>query len=202
MGLFSNEAIAALSGGIRPPAPKDYKLPTHFPSLRGQKRIALDLEGKDPSITAGIGPGWRRDAFICGFSLAIGDEKGNTEFSEYYPIRHLDGPNLNEEATLDWLQDELSLYQGEIVGANLLYDADGIQYRNIYAPLAKWRDVQWAEALIDENAFNYMLQRLATKYMGHGKVKDELEALYGPSYKERMNEIHPGHMRAYGRGDV
>jgi DNA polymerase-1 len=202
-GLFSSAEIQAMAGGIRPPAPKNYKLPDKFPSLRNVKRISLDLESKDPSITAGTGPGWRRDAFICGFGLAVANnETGRPEFSEYYPIRHLDGPNLDENRTLEWLQDELAFYDGEIVGANLLYDADGLQYRKVTAPLAKWRDVQWAEALIDENAFNYYLQRLSVKYAGRGKAKDELEALYGSGYKERMNEIHPGHMRTYGVGDV
>jgi DNA polymerase-1 len=202
MGLFSSAEVALISGGIRPPAPKDYRLPETFPSFNKAKRICLDLEGKDPSIANDTGPGWRRDAFICGFSVALGDDKGGIEFSEYYPCRHKGGPNLDEARLFDWLRDELAFFSGEITGANLLYDADGFQYQKIYAPLAKWRDVQWAEALIDENAFNYYLQRLAKRYTGHGKETDELKALYGPDYKERMDEVHPGHMRAYGRGDV
>lgn len=202
MGMFSSDVISAMSGGLKPPAPKNYRLPERFPSLKGIKRIALDLEGKDPSISADTGAGWRRGAWICGFSLALGDLNGVVDFSEYYPTAHKDGPNLNERATMEWLQDELSFYDGEIVGANLLYDADGFQYRGIIAPLAKWRDVQWAEALIDENAFNYQLQRISVKYKLGGKVTDELKGLYGPDYKERMPEVHPGHMREYGRGDV
>lgn len=191
-----------MSGGIRPPDPQNYVLPSVFPSLSRAKRIAIDLEGKDPSLSADLGPGWRRNAFICGFSLAIGDEKGNVEFSEYYPFRHRVGPNLDANRVMEYLRDELAFFSGEITGANLLYDADGFQYQDIYAPCAKWRDTQWAEALIDENAFNYLLQRLSTKYLGHGKASDELKALYGDDYKERMDEIHPGYMRKYGRGDV
>lgn len=200
--LFSVGEIESMSGGVRPPAPKNYRLPEHFPSFNKCKRLALDLEGKDKSIANDTGPGWRRDAFICGFSIAMGDLKGRSEFSEYYPIRHKDGPNLNERETLSWLQTELAFFQGEIVGANLLYDADGFQYQDVIAPLATWRDVQWAEALIDENAFNYMLQRLSKKYGLGGKITDELKAMYGDHYKERMDEIHPGHMRTYGLGDV
>lgn len=200
--LFSADVIASMSGGIRPPAPKNYRLPDHFPSLSRAKRISLDLESFDPSIAAGTGPGWRRDAYIIGFGLSIGDLDGNIEFSEYYPCRHKDGPNLNPEPLMEWIGTEIAFYTNEIVGANLMYDADGYSYEKVVAPLAKWRDVQWAEALIDEGAFNYKLQRLGTKYCGHGKETDELEALYGPGYKKRMHEIHPGHMRAYGRGDV
>jgi DNA polymerase I-like protein with 3'-5' exonuclease and polymerase domains len=200
--LFNIAEIEAMSGGFRPPAPKNYKLPSIFPDFSKAKRLSLDLESKDHSIAAGTGPGWRRDAFICGFAVALGDEKGNIEFSEYYPLRHKGGPNLDEERVYDWLRDQLAFFTGEIVGANLLYDADGFQYQNIIAPCAKWRDVQWAEALIDENAFNYYLNRLSKKYIGHGKLTDELLAMYGPDYKERMDEVHPGHMRTYGCGDV
>lgn len=202
MGLFSNEAIAAMSGGIRPPAPRNYRLPEHFPSLRRVKRLSFDVESFDKSLTNDMGPGWRRDAYICGFSLSIGDLKGSIEFSEYYPLRHITGPNLNAVAVWEWIQDELAFYEGEITGANLLYDFDGCQYQNVHAPLAKFRDIQWAEALIDENAFNYYLDRISHKYLGHGKVTDELKRLYGPDYKERMHEIHPGHIRAYGIGDT
>lgn len=200
--LFSLSEIENMSGGIQPPSPKNYRLPDKFPSLSRAKRISFDVESKDKSIADGMGPGWRRGAFICGFSLGIGDLKGNIEFEEYYPLRHRGGPNLNPEPVWDWLSNELAFFTGEIVGANLLYDMDGGQYQDVIAPLAKFRDVQWAEALIDENAFNYYLERLSKKYVGEGKYTDELEALYGPGYKERMDEIHPGHMRQYGIVDI
>ena len=201
-GLFSEAVIAAISGGRRPPAPKGYKLPSVFPSFNKAKRISFDLESLDPSIAAGIGPGWRRDAYIVGFAVALGDKKGNIDFSDYYPIRHKGAQNLDAERTLDWLATELAFYQGEIVGTNFLYDIDGLQYQRVSAPLAKFRDIQWAEALIDEHAFSYGLNTLAKKYLGEGKVKEELKLLYGDHYIERFHEVHPGHARAYGLGDV
>lgn len=137
-----------------------------------------------------------------GFGLCIADEKGKSEFEEYYPLRHKSGPNLDAERVYDWLLDELAFYSGIITGANLLYDFDGFQYQGIKAPFAKFRDVQWAEPLIDENGYNYSLDTLSRKYLGHGKVTDELKMLYGPGYKERMHEIHPGHMRGYVLGDI
>lgn len=203
MGLFTTAEIAAMSGGILPPAPKNYHLPTQFPDFTRAYRIALDLEGLDPSLGLDRGPGWRRpDTFISGFSLAIQERDGKIGFSEYYPVAHKNGPNLDKSRVYEWLENTLAFFQGEIVGANLLYDGDGFQYQNITAPCAKWRDVQWAEALIDENAFNYQLERLGHKYKNRGKVKDMLKELYGPGYKERMHEVHPGHMRDYGIGDV
>ncbi len=123
MALFSEQEIAALTGGVRPPAPKNYCLPTQFPSFRGAKRIAIDLESQDPSIAKDLGPGWRRDAYIVGFSVAIQGKDGSIPFSEYYPIGHKVGPNLDQNKALQWLEDELLWYQGDIVGANLLYPA-------------------------------------------------------------------------------
>jgi DNA polymerase I-like protein with 3'-5' exonuclease and polymerase domains len=201
-GLFSDAVIAAISGGRRPPAPKGYKLPTVFPSFNKAKRLSFDLESLDPSIAASIGPGWRRNAYIVGFGIALGDKKGSNDFHEYYPLRHKGVENLDAERVFDWLTTELSFYQGEIVGTNLLYDMDGLQYQNVSAPLAKFRDIQWAEALIDENAYSYGLNTLSKKYGGEGKVNDVLKQMYGDHYIERFHEVHPGHARAYGLGDV
>ena len=203
MGLFSTAEVAAMSGGILPPAPRDYHLPTQFPDFIKAKRIAFDIESHDPSLSEKKGPGWRRDAYLVGFSIALGDAHGNPEFCEYYPVGHRTGPNLDLERTLGWLQNSLAFFQGEIVGANLLYDADCVTNKyGVFAPMAKWRDVQWAEALIDEEAPSYKLGILAKKYLGESKVTDELKGLYGPGYIERFREIHPGHARAYGLGDV
>jgi DNA polymerase I-like protein with 3'-5' exonuclease and polymerase domains len=200
--MFSAAEVAAISGGRRPPPPKDYRLPDQFPSLARAKRISLDLESFDESLSNKTGPGWRRDAYIVGFGLGIGDKKGNIEFSEYYPLRHKSAPNLDAERVYNWLSDELVFYRGEIVGANLLYDFDGFQYQKIQAPLAKFRDVQWSEALLDENALAYKLNVLAKKYLGLSKVTDELKQLYGDGYIKRFHEVHPGHARTYGIGDI
>ena len=201
MGMFAPEVLAAMQGGVLPPAPRDYHLPTKFPSFDRAYRVAIDLESHDPDIKL-KGPGWRRNAYIVGCSVALQDKDGSLPFAEYYPVAHRTGPNLDGDRFMDWLSTELAFYQGEVVGTNLLYDADGLQYRDVGAPMAKWRDIQWAEALIDENAPNYQLRRLAMKYLGETKVTDELKALYGPGYIERFREIHPGHARAYGLGDV
>src|SRR5579864_4608995 len=159
--LFSASEVAAISGGRRPPAPRDYKLPTVFPSFNRAPMICLDLESVDKSIGSKTGPGWRRDAYIVGFALSIFNKKYELEFAEYYPLRHKGVINLDAVRVWEWLITELAFYTGEIIGANLLYDFDGFQYKDVYAPLARFRDVQWAEALLDENAFSYKLNALA-----------------------------------------
>lgn len=198
--FFSSEQMSAMSGGPVPPAPKNYKLPDKFPSLSKAWRICLDLESHDPDLKA-RGPGWRRDAYPVGAALAIQDRDGTISFSEYYPLRHKQGPNVAVDKFYEYLSDQLAFYTGAIVGANLLYDADGLQYQGVYAPCAKWLDVQWAEALLDENAMSYKLDTLAMKWLGEHKVTDQLKELYG-DYITRFREVHPGHARAYGLGDV
>jgi len=202
--------MAAMSGGRRPAPPSGYRLPEIFPSLDRAKRISIDLESVDKWIGCKRGPGWRRDAYITGFALAIGDDKGGTSFAEYYPCRHKNAPNIDPDKLFDWISTELAFYRGEIVGTNLLYDFDGFQYQSIVAPFARFRDICWAEALLDENAFSYQLKALAKKYDVGTKVKgfvnqfgaDGLVNLYGDDFITRFHEVHPGHARAYGLGDV
>lgn len=202
MGLFTSEQMAAMAGGIVAQPPANYKLPTEFPSLRRAKRISLDFESHDESITNGIGPGWRRGAYPVGIGVAIIGKDWRPEFSEYYPLRHRVGPNIEAAKFYEYLANELAFFDGEIIGANLLYEADGLSYQDVFAPFARWRDIQWAEALIDETSFSYKLDSLARKYLKQHKVTDELKMLYGDSYIERMRDCHPGHVRAYGLGDV
>lgn len=193
-----------MSAGFCPPPPKDYKLPTQFPAFGSDPTvdISLDLESFDPGIKE-LGPGWRRDAYPVGVGVGVREKRTKKIlFKEYYPIRHKHGPNLDGEKVYEWLGDNLVWFRGKIIGANLFYEGDGLQYQGISAPLAQWTDVQGAEALIDENAYSYKLERIAQKYLKRGKITDELEGLYGPGYKYRFHEIHPGHCKTYNDGDI
>jgi DNA polymerase I-like protein with 3'-5' exonuclease and polymerase domains len=200
MGLFSSDILSQMSGGIMPAAPVGYVLPTQFPPISKAKRIILDVESYDPDLRK-KGPGWRRDAYIVGGGVqAIW--KDDTIFKEYYPLRHRTGPNIDESKFWEWLGDELPFYSGELVGANLPYDIDGVSYKGVIAPFAVLRDVQWAEALLDEKAEGYRLELLAQKYLNEHKVTNELKELYNDEYIKRFREIHPGHARNYVLGDI
>lgn len=122
--------------------------------------------------------------------------------SEYYPIAHRNGPNLDESKVLSYFANQLNFFEGELVGANLLYDGDWMQSVGIVPAHAQWRDIQWAEALIDEMAFNYKLETIAQKYLHMGKLTNHFAKDYGPDYIKRFDEVHPGHARVYGIGDV
>lgn len=167
-----------------------YKAPVHFPDIRNAKRISLDLE------TQGLDP--MRGGYIVGITIKTDDG-----FREYYPIRHKGGPNCDEGSTLRWLKDQLQHYTGEVVGANSnLFDAFFLLKAGITANSARWRDVQWAEALLDEYAENYKLETIAQKYLEEGKTSSILIEKYGEDVKKHFAEVHPGHAAPYALVDV
>ena len=203
-GFFSTDEMENMSAGLCPPDPKDYKLPTHFPSLSGAAAISLDFETHDPNVSS-KGPGCHRgDGYIVGAAVAAWDKHGVKMHHEYYPTRHRVGPNCDENKVLQYLRDNLNFFEGELLGANVIqYDGDWAQAHDIRPRFAKWIDVQWAEALIDEMAMNYKLESLSKKYLGYGKVTDKLKELYGgTNYIKRFREVHPGYARDYGLGDT
>lgn len=201
--IFSQEEMADLFCGQIPPAPTDYVLPTSFPDLRKAARISVDLETLDPNIVDYGNGVYRKDGKIVGVAIAAWDSAKVLMHAEYYPIAHKAGPNLDHDKVMQYLRDNLNFFEGELTGANVsLYDGDWLQSEGVRPALAKWRDVQWAEPLIDEMSFTYKLDYLAHKYLNTGKVTNELKELYGPDYIKRFNEVHPGHARKYGIGDV
>lgn len=102
-------------------------LRTSFPVLTRAKRISIDIETHDPDLGK-KGPGVRRDGYVVGVAVRTENWAG-----EYYPIRH-NGPNLDAGNVFGWLRDNLNGYAGEVVGANLLYDADYLQYEDSGQP--------------------------------------------------------------------
>lgn len=183
-----------------------WKPPTELPRLSGAKRIAIDVETRDPSLSAGLGPGVRRGGEIVG--IAVGVEGGGRW---YLPIRHDGGGNLDERMVLRWARRELSAFDGEVVGANLLYDLDYLAEEGVTFPSVKrFLDVQVAEPLLDENRLEYNLDALAKDYLGEAKVEPllrEAAAAYGfgtrqKEIKQNLWRLPATYVGAYGEGDV
>lgn len=157
-----------------------------FPSLSGAKLISIDLETKDPELLE-KGPGsFRKDGFICGFS--VGTDDG---FKAYYPIRHASGNMPDPEKAKRWLKEQMLLDIPK-VGANILYDMEwlradwGIEVRGL-----KY-DVQVAAPLLDENYQSYSLNSLAKRVLGVEKEETLLyEAgitIFGMSCKKDVDD--------------
>ena len=183
----------------------DWTAPEELPSLKGAKRIAIDTEGYDPTL-AELGPGVRRGAYIAGISVAI--DQGP---AWYFPMRHKGGGNLDPGQVIDWAKDELSSFDGELVGAHLLYDLDMLAEVGVTFPHVKrFLDVQVAEPLLDEHRLSYTLDALSVDYLGEHKVEAmlrEAAAAYGfgktnKDIKSNLWQLPAKYVGAYAEGDA
>ena len=137
-----------------------------FPNqLRSANIIAIDIETRDDSIGADLGPGELRGGYICGVSLATDDG-----FSEYYPIAHEEGNNLDKEQVFKFLNQVLGHKDQCKLGTRITYDVGYLNQAGVKVE-GRLLDVSVAEALIDENQRSYSLNSLAQKYLQ--KTKDE-----------------------------
>lgn len=166
-----------------------WRPPTDYPNLSGAFRISIDTETYDPQLNE-AGPGWarnhhtidRRFGHVVGISLAAVDLLGNSG-KWYFPIRHeVDGhENMDPGNTLRYLAHTLGNPNQSKVGAHLLYDLGWLAEEGVIVR-GELHDVQYAEALIDNNAL-VGLDTLAAKYLGEHKTTDLLQAWVMEAYK-------------------
>ncbi len=194
-------------GDFFPPT-SSWKTPrvSELPSFRHAARVAFDVETRDPQLTK-LGSGAiRGDGELVGFSYAI---DGGPR--RYVPLRHAGGDNVEDPwAAIGWLRDEAAHFSGELVGARLSYDLDWALSVGVAFPLARFRDVQVAEALIDELALRYSLDTLCEKY--GLPLKDEallkeasavlLRAKKPGEVKKNMWRLPARYVGAYGEADA
>lgn len=161
--------------------------PKDFPNLSAAKIIAIDTETYDPELTT-HGPGWARNSGeIVGVSIAV--DRHN---SWYFPVGHTVQAEMNMDRVqvMRFLKHVLETDVPK-VGANLQYDVGWLQEEGIEVG-GKLYDIQYAEALIDDTARSYALEVIAQKYLGEGKVSDQMYkwidlAYGGPAKKYRAN---------------
>jgi len=125
--------------------------------------IGFDLETRDDGIQAKVGSAWPwRGGHVAGYSVVADNFRG------YLPINHEGGGNLDPELVHRWLNDVMADETQLKVGANIMYDlgwasTEGVTVRG---PV---RDVQWAEALLNEHRWSYALDVIARERLGRGK---------------------------------
>jgi DNA polymerase I-like protein with 3'-5' exonuclease and polymerase domains len=111
-------------------------------------------------------------------------------FFGYYPVRHAQGNNFAPNVVFPWLAEQLSGEQPKI-GANLLYDLEGLWYEGVTDVRGKMRDVQVAEPLLDEDSDDgYSLNVLAKKYLGKEKREEllrEAARMHIDSFKSKRS---------------
>jgi len=146
----------------------DWEIPRlgDLPRWADFRQVGLDIETCDPDLKK-LGPSVRRNGFIAGVSFAVDDK------AWYLPIAHGLGDNLDRDRVMRYLKDQAFEFTGDIVGANLQYDLDYLAQYGVVFRRAQMRDVQVAEALINELEDRYSLQAIAER-RGFGGKKEEL----------------------------
>lgn len=170
-----------------------------LPSWAGAKRVAVDIETRDPQLKE-LGPGVRRGSYIVGVSFAIEDGP-----AFYLPIRHEGGDNMNPDTVLAYLQDQAAVFHGDIVGANLQYDLDFLAEVGVEFQPKFFRDVQIAEPLLDELQFSYSLDAIAARHGMPGKAEEHLRvaaAGWGVDPKAGLWQLPARHVGAYAEQDA
>jgi|19_taG_2_1085344.scaffolds.fasta_scaffold00262_6 DNA polymerase-1 len=152
--------------------------PSSFPTMGPV--IAIDLETRDPNIKD-LGPGWKRDGDGEVVGIAIADEHQKI----YLPFAHRSGDNLAQELVLRYTK---RCIEGatEVIMANAQYDLGWLRILGLYVPCVV-RDIQVAEALIDEERNSYSLDNLAFDYTGQRKDESHLRAV-----SQAYSDANPG----------
>lgn len=207
-GLFWEDLPTSRKRGERvlgplPDIPQTgWKTPTTLPDLRRAPVMAFDVETFDPDLID-HGPGWARGkGHLCGISVAT------PNFKIYAPMRHTvqSEMNLDPDMVLRWAKAMLETPNIPKVGANLMYDVGWLKQEGIEVQ-GSLHDVQFAEALIDENS-KVNLETLGRKYCGIGKevdiLKDWCMNYYGSGIRSWRKDIYRAPVSlvgAYGEMD-
>lgn len=131
--------------------------------------IALDTETRDPHLMQ-TGPSFKRgEGEVVGIALA------NKETSIYLPIAHESGDNLDKRIVCNYVANQIAKAD-EVIMANATYDLGWLGTLGIEVPCPV-RDVQVAEALLDEERYSYSLDNLSKDYLGRTKDEEHLQAV-------------------------
>jgi DNA polymerase I-like protein with 3'-5' exonuclease and polymerase domains len=179
-------------------APKSEWVPPHdLPDLTQAKRIAVDVETRDPNIKAN-GPGWATgDGEVVGYAIAT------DTWSGYIPIRHNGGGNLDEKIVNRWLKKVFECPADKIMH-NAQYDAGWIR-RMGFDLKGKMFDTMLIGSLLDENRFSYSLNALAFDYLDKTKSErllNEAAEAFGLDPKSEMYKMPAMFVGPYAEADA
>ena len=172
-----------------------WRPPAILPELSGS--VALDLETCDPNLKK-AGPGYKtNNGKIVGIALA------DKHQMVYLPIDHLGGDNLDKNVVFQYVRKVIDECD-ELIMANATYDLGWLTCTGTHASKPV-RDIQVAEALIDEERYSYSLNSLAKKYLKKEKKEDKLRDAaesYGLDPKSEMWKLPARHVGKYAEMDA
>ena len=171
--------------------------PHELPDLTGAKRIAIDVETKDPDLK-NSGPGWAvGNGEVVGYAIAT------EHWSGYIPVRHLGGGNLDERIVNKWLKKVFECPADKIMH-NAQYDAGWIR-RMGFQINGRIIDTMLIASLLDENRFSYSLNSLAYDHLNKVKSEkglNEAAREFGLDPKGEMWKMPAAFVGPYAEGDA
>jgi DNA polymerase-1 len=178
------------------PPTSEWELSKTLPRTFG-KRFALDVETFDPYLKD-RGPGFKYGiGYIVGIALA------NDTESIYLPIRHSSSQNYDIATVMGYLQRLLD-EADEVMMANATYDLGWLLQEGITCR-STVRDIQVAEALIDEEKITYSLSSLAKEYLHTNKDETlllEASRFYGVHEKNELYQLPAKYVAMYAEEDA
>lgn len=179
-------------------APKsEWVPPLELPDITSAKKIAIDVETRDPNLKSN-GPGWPTgDGEVVGYAVAVDDWSG------YIPIRHFGGGNLDEKVVNRWLKKVFECPADKIMH-NAQYDLGWIKQMG-FTVNGRIIDTMVVASLLDENRFSYSLNALAYEHLNKTKSEKGLvEAAreFGIDPKAEMWKMPAMYVGPYAQADA
>ena len=179
-------------------APKsEWIPPLELPDLTKAKKIAIDVETRDPNLKKN-GPGWAtKDGEVVGYAIAV------DEWSGYIPIRHFGGGNLDEKVVNRWLKKVFEC-PAEKIMHNAQYDLGWIKAMGFQVK-GRIVDTMVLASLLDENRFSYSLNALSYDHLNKVKSEKALVAAareFGVDPKAEMWKMPAMYVGPYAEGDA
>ena len=171
--------------------------PESFPDLSNAKKIAIDLETRDPDLRSS-GPGWP-----TGNGEVVGVAVATDEFKGYFPLKHMGGGNLDERLVNLWLKDMLALPCDKVFH-NAQYDVGWLRAMG-HKVEGRIIDTMLVASLLDENRFSYSLNAIAFDYLGKTKSEKGLVQAateFGLDAKSEMWKMPANFVGGYAETDA
>jgi DNA polymerase I-like protein with 3'-5' exonuclease and polymerase domains len=171
--------------------------PAELPDITDAKKIAIDVETRDPDIKT-LGPGWATgNGDVVGYAIAVDG------WSCYLPVGHLGGGNLDKRQVSKWLKKVFECPADKIMH-NAQYDAGWIR-REGFTLNGKLIDTMLIASLLDENRFSYSLNSIAFEYMNKTKSEKgliEAAKAFGVDPKAEMWKLPANFVGSYAETDA
>jgi DNA polymerase I-like protein with 3'-5' exonuclease and polymerase domains len=183
--------------------PRTWQAPavSSLPSWKGAKRIAIDVETRDPYMET-VGSGMLRGGEIVGVAFAIEDGP-----AYYLPVGHRGGGNLDREHVVAYLREQARVWEGDYVGANVGYDVGYLDSAGVRLRPRRYFDVLVAAPLIDERHQSYslasVLERAGRPPKEDRLLRDACDAYrFKKDPRKNLWRLPAGYVGAYGEQDA